>query len=138
MICTTVDLYCKFVYVCRLYRTPRKTGQRANGIFPLFHSFIYPPIFIRVTVSNSVLLSLPSERTLHDYTHWCSVQYGVHFAFTDKSHCSSVKRRQKVCPDNRRDEDCLVYRKHTGKLVGFCDLSTVNQELEELAAADDS
>ena len=28
----------------------------------------------------------------------------------------------------------LVYRKHTGDLVGFCDLSTVNQDLDELAA----
>ena len=27
----------------------------------------------------------------------------------------------------------LVYRKHTGELAGFCDLGTVNQELEELA-----
>jgi len=35
MLSTTVDFYCKFVYVCRLYRTPRKTGQRANGIFPV-------------------------------------------------------------------------------------------------------
>ena len=29
----------------------------------------------------------------------------------------------------------LVYRNHTGDLVGFCDLGTVNQEFEELAAA---
>ena len=29
-----------------------------------------------------------------------------------------------------------MYRKHTGELVGFCDLSTINQELEDLAAAD--
>ena len=29
----------------------------------------------------------------------------------------------------------LVYRKHTGELVGFCDLGKVNQELDELATA---
>jgi len=35
MLSTTVDIYCKFVYICRLYRTPRKTGQRVDGIFPV-------------------------------------------------------------------------------------------------------
>ena len=29
----------------------------------------------------------------------------------------------------------LVFRKHTGELVGFCDLGAVNRESEELAAA---
>ena len=37
------------------------------------------------TVSSSGLLSLPSEQTLRDYTHWCSVKNGVHFAFIDRA-----------------------------------------------------
>ena len=32
----------------------------------------------------------------------------------------------------------LVFRKHTGKLVGFCDLGTVNQQMEELSAANNT
>ena len=34
-------------------------------------------------VSNSGFLSLPSERTLRDYTHWCSVSDGVQIPFID-------------------------------------------------------
>ena len=37
------------------------------------------------TVTSSGLLSLPSERTLRDYTHWCSVRNGVHFPFIEKA-----------------------------------------------------
>ena len=37
------------------------------------------------TVASSGLLSLPSERTLRDYTHWCSVRNGVHFPFIEKA-----------------------------------------------------
>ena len=33
------------------------------------------------TVTSTGFLSLPSERTLRDYSHWCSVSDGVHYDF---------------------------------------------------------
>ena len=96
------------------------------------------------TVSSSGLLSLPSEQTLRDYTHWCSVKNGVHFAFIDRAKRviaqEGFEKEDKhfaLIMDEMKIRSGIVYRKHTGELVGFCDLSTVNQELEELAAADE-
>ena len=93
------------------------------------------------TVTRSGLLSLPSERTLCDYTHWCSVQNGVMFPFIHKAKRVMAQQGfQKVdyqfalVMDELKIKSGLVFRKHTGELVGFCDLSKVNQELDELAA----
>ena len=92
------------------------------------------------TVTSSGLLSLPSERTLRDYTHWCAVQNGVHFPFIEKARkvmvqegLSTEDKQFALIMDEMKIKQGLVYRKHTGELVGFCDLGTVNQELEELA-----
>ena len=94
------------------------------------------------TVSSSGLLSLPSERTLWDYTHWCSVKNGVHFAFIDRAKrviaqegFEQQDKQFALIMDEMKIKTGLVYRKHTGELVGFCDLGTVNQEFEELATA---
>ena len=96
------------------------------------------------TVSSSGLLSLLSERTLRDYTHWCSVKNGVHFAFIDRAKrviaqegFGKEDKQFALIMDEMKVKSGIVYRKHTGELVGFCDLSTVNQELEELAAANE-
>ena len=93
------------------------------------------------TVTRSGLLSLPSERTLRDYTHWCSVRNGVHFPFIDKAKKVMAQEgfekedmQFALIMDEMKIKRGLVYRKHTGDLVGFCDLSTVNQDLDELAA----
>ena len=94
------------------------------------------------TVSSSGLLSLPSERTLWDYTHWCSVKNGVHFAFIDRAKrviaqegFEQQDKQFALIMDEMKIKSGLVYRKHTGELVGFCDLGKVNQEFEELATA---
>ena len=95
------------------------------------------------TVASSGLLSLPSERTLRDYTHWCKVRNGVHFSFLQKAKeimsqegiDDKDDRQFVLIMDEMKIRHGLVFRKHTGDLVGFCDLGTVNQELEELAAA---
>ena len=94
------------------------------------------------TVASTGLLSLPSEWTLRDYTHWCSVQNGVILPFIQKAKRVMAQQGfQKVdyqfalIMDELKIKSGLVYRKHTGELVGFCDLGKVNQELDELAAA---
>lgn len=37
------------------------------------------------TAASSGFLVLPSERTLRDYTHWCSVHSGVQFEFIEQA-----------------------------------------------------
>ena len=92
------------------------------------------------TVSSSGLLSLPSERTLRDYTHWCKLQNGVHFPLIKKAKeilskesIEGEERQFALVMDEMKIKHGLVFRKHTGDLVGFCDLGTVNQELEAMA-----
>ena len=92
------------------------------------------------TVSSSGLLSLPSERTLRDYTHWCKLQNGVHFSLIKKAKeilskesIEGEERQFALVMDEMKIKHGLVFRKHTGDLVGFCDLGTVNQELEAMA-----
>ena len=69
---------------------------------------------------------------------------GVHFAFIDRANkviaqkgFEKEDKQFALIMDEMKIRSGIVYRKHTGELVGFCDLSTVNQELEELAAADE-
>jgi len=78
------------------------------------------------TVTSSGLLSLPSEHTLRDYTHWRSVQNGVHFQFIQKAKqvmaqegFEKVDNQFALIMDEMKIKSGLVFRKHTGKLVGF-------------------
>ena len=75
------------------------------------------------TVASTGLLSLPSERTLHDYTHWCSVQNGVILPFIQKAKRVMAQQGfQKVdyqfasIMDELKIKSGLVYRKHTREL----------------------
>ena len=115
---------------------------------PLINRFVLSLQYVSSTayrtVSSGGLLSLPSERTLCAYTHWCSVKNGVHFAFIDRAKrvigqegFEKEDKQFALIMDRMKIKSGVVYRKHTGELVEFCDLSTVNQELEELAAADE-
>lgn len=90
-------------------------------------------------VTKSGFLSLPSERTLRDYTHWCSVNNGVHFHFIqqmkkelDRQGVVGKKRLFCLLMDEMKVRSGLVFSKSTGELVGFSDLGTVNSDLEKL------
>ena len=91
------------------------------------------------TATSSGFLSLPSERTLRDYTHWCSAQSGVQFEYIEQA--KKVMSQEGVSEDERQftllfDEmkvkSGLVFRKSTGRLVGFCDLGQANHEIDRL------
>ena len=75
------------------------------------------------TVASTGLLSLPSERTLHNYTHWCSVQNGVILPFIQKAKRVMAQQGfQKVDYQfasimyELKIKSGLVYRKHTREL----------------------
>jgi hypothetical protein len=93
-------------------------------------------------VVNSGFLSLPSERTLREYTHWCTVKNGIHIPFIEQ--VAKVMREEVVqesdqlftlLVDEMKFKSGLVFSKSTKQLVVFCDLRNVNQDIENLFSA---
>lgn len=68
---------------------------------------------------------------------------GVHFTFLQKAKevvsqegiADKGDKQFALTMDEMKIMHGLVFRKHTGELVGFCDFGAVNRESEELAAA---
>ena len=89
--------------------------------------------------TSSGFLALPSERTLRDYTHWCSAHSGVQYEYIEQA--KKVLSQEGVREDEQQftllfDEmkvkGGLVFRKSTGQLVGFCDLGQANRDIDRL------
>ena len=64
------------------------------------------------------------------YCSWCSVQNGFLFPFIDKAKrvmaqkgLGNVDNTFALIMDEMKIKSGLVYRKHSGELVGFCDLT---------------
>lgn len=83
------------------------------------------------------VLTLPSERTLRDYTHW--VKGGVGFKsdvneqLIKEANVQEEKDKYIVLVfDEMKIREDLVFNKHTSQLVGFIDLGDVNNVLTEL------
>lgn len=82
-------------------------------------------------------IHLPSERTLADYTHWTTPHSGVQLEFVEEfkrlladvtcghHHCA-------ISMDEMKIKRGLVFDKHSGTLVGFTDLGSVNRDIEVL------
>lgn len=84
-------------------------------------------------------LSLPSERTLRDYTHIVRVDAGVSQSLIERMKkdlgfdgSSTAVRMIGVIMDEMKIKSGLVFERNMGKLVGFVDLGSVNSELEAL------
>ena len=91
-------------------------------------------------VRDSGLISLPSERTLRDYTHWAPIKDGPqvevlqHIRKTIDLDAMDVSEQYfALSMDEMKIRSGLVFRKYTGELVGFCSLGDVNDDLERLA-----
>ena len=87
-------------------------------------------------------LTLPSERTLRDYTH--VLKFGVGTSPTiiqrlkeDMEYEKCTPTQKKICLliDEMKLKSKLVYSKASGRLVGFVDLGSVNEEIEQLASS---
>ena len=82
------------------------------------------------------VLSLPSERTLRDYTHWIDSSPGFHAdidkQLMDEARVKTIPDFQKyVCllMDEVRIKEDLVYDKHSSQIIGFINLGHVNNQL---------
>ena len=91
-------------------------------------------------IKDSEIISLPSERTLRDYTHWVSTEAGPqvqvikHIKKTINFDEMSISVRYfALAIDEMKVQSGLVFQKYTGELVGFCNLGQVNEDLERLA-----
>ena len=91
-------------------------------------------------VTKLGFLALPSERTLRDYTHWCSIKTGMQAPFINQlkhaikeEKITEDKKQFCLLMDEMKIKSGLVFSKSSGKLIGFCDLSNVNTEIDDLS-----
>ena len=87
---------------------------------------------------NSGFISLPSERTLYDYTNITTKGIGYQVDVTDILYKELYERKQPLqkhekivglLQDEIRIKHDLVNDKHTGELIGFVDLDRVGNDL---------
>ena len=86
---------------------------------------------------NSGVITLPSERTLRDYTNWIRAGVGFHSAVDDQlvqeMHISEERHRYiALCWDEMKIKEGLVFNKYTCELVGFQSVGDINNDLEKL------
>ena len=84
---------------------------------------------------QSGLISLPSQRTLRDYTHYSRTSIGfadeVDQQLMDAAEISTLSGYQRCVTIIMDIREGLVYDKHSGALLGFTDLGDVNNFLLE-------
>ena len=87
---------------------------------------------------TSGALTLPSERTLRDYTHFIKPDVGfsneVDLQLLKEARLESARKtKQYVCLifDEVKVKENLVYDKHSGEMIGFTDIGDINNCLEE-------
>ena len=86
-------------------------------------------------MKNSKILTLPCENTLRDYTKFTDAGSGWNSDVIERIIMdhevdeNALKSEVSLLFDEVKIKSGLVYCTETGKLIGFCDLGTVNNEL---------
>ena len=90
-------------------------------------------------IRTSGFLSLPSERTLRDYSNFVQVKSGYNHELTKMliqeaklSTLSEPMKHVTLVIDEMKIQENLVYNKHNGKIIGFVDIGQINNDLLEL------
>ena len=86
---------------------------------------------------ESGMITLPSERTLRDYTHWMPAKVGfmpeVDTQLVKEANISEEKDRYVVlCWDEVKIKETLIFDKHTCELVGFTNVGDINNHLDRV------
>lgn len=83
------------------------------------------------------VLSLPSGRTLQDYTHFIQAGVGIQTEVTDQllsnvkmSGLEDYQKYVSVVFDEVKIKEGMIYDKHDCRIIGFVDLGGVNSSLE--------
>ena len=82
------------------------------------------------------VLTLPSERTLRDYTHWMKGQAGFDRSVNRELIKEANVREEKdkyvvLVLDEMKIREDLVFDKHSCRLIGFVNLGDVNDSLDK-------
>ncbi len=108
---------------------------------PLMIRFALNLRYLSNSAYNAVgkFLSLPTQRTLRDYTHFTSFQTGVSHSVILKlkedmqfSSSSPSQRKVIILMDEMKIKSDLVFNKGSKRLIGFVNLGEVNNDLESL------
>ena len=85
---------------------------------------------------NSGCIVLPSQRTLRDYTHFFKELVGFSVEedrmLMEAVHVETCPEREKLVVllmDEMYIREDIVYGKHSGKMIGFSNLGSVNNHL---------
>lgn len=88
-------------------------------------------------VRSSGIIKLPSERTLRDYVNWTKATIGLNHdvdqqLLTEAKLDSSPSSHRFVCLifDECKVKEDLVYDKHSGEIIGYCDVNGINNYLD--------
>ena len=91
------------------------------------------------TMRDTGFISLPSERTLRDYTHIFQSKTGIQPEVNDQlakeANLDGLEDHQKyICVifDEVKLKEGLVFNKHTGQIIGFTDLGDINNKIADL------
>lgn len=84
---------------------------------------------------SSGCISLPSQRTLRDYTHWVKSDAGfstaVDLQLMQAADMSSCQQWEKLLLDEMYIREDLVYNKYSEKLIGFANLGSILLAFEQ-------
>ncbi|XP_077868103.1 uncharacterized protein LOC144357935 [Saccoglossus kowalevskii] len=88
-------------------------------------------------IKSTYTLILPCESTLRDYTHFTTTTDGINVDLLQRIKEDikfdtepESKRNVSLVFDEIKIKSGLVYKKSTGKLVGFCNLGQINEEIQ--------
>ena len=94
-------------------------------------------------IRNSGVISMPSKSTLRRYSHFTDPEPGYNepvirrlledMKMNELSADNDFKRNVTIVFDEIKVKSGLVYKAKTGKLIGYTDLGTVNNELMEFS-----
>ena len=92
-------------------------------------------------LKNSGFITLPSERTLFDYTNITRKGTGfqadiVEMLINEMNGLESHKRVVGILQDEVKIKRDLVYNRHTGQLIGFVDLGNMGNDLDQIQESD--
>ena len=89
-------------------------------------------------VRTSGCITLPSERTLRDYTHYFETKTGFQCEVNEQitkeaniDNLSESRRYVSIVIDEMKVKEDLVYNKHSGEMIGFVSLGDINKDLSE-------
>lgn len=87
-------------------------------------------------LQKSKCISLPSQRTLRDYTHCFDTKSGfsndLDFQLINDSKLATLNEFQKYVGDEMHIKEGLVYNKSNGDLIGYSDIGDINNHLMKL------